>query len=82
MLIFVAAIYFLNKEGKCSIYELRPAGCRVYPLVYEPEEDDILIDTDCREAEWFANQVYQDEQLQFVRELGKRLIKETKTIKK
>lgn len=26
---------FFLKDGRCSIYEARPEGCRIYPLVYD-----------------------------------------------
>ena len=68
--------FFLNKEGQCTIYSIRPYGCRVYPLVYEPSDNDILIDEDCREVVWFSKQEYEEEQVDFVREIGKTLIKE------
>lgn len=70
--------FFLDNEGRCTIYSIRPFGCRVYPLVYEPSDDDILIDEDCREVVWFSKQKYEEEQVNFVRELGKTLIKEAK----
>lgn len=68
--------FFLNKEGKCSIYSIRPYGCRVYPLVYEPSDNDILIDEDCREVKWFSEQFYDEDQIDFVRKIGKTLINE------
>lgn len=68
--------FFLNNDGKCTIYSIRPVGCRVYPLVYEPSEDDILIDEDCREAVWFSKQLYDEEQIDFVRKVGKTIISE------
>ena len=70
--------FFLDKEGKCTIYSIRPYGCRVYPLVYEPSDDDILIDEDCREVEWFSKQEFEEDQIDFVRKIGNTLIKESK----
>jgi len=31
----------------CSIYEKRPVGCRLYPIVYNNDEKRVLLDTDC-----------------------------------
>jgi hypothetical protein len=33
------------KEGKCTIYDTRPPGCKLYP--FSPFNDDILLDTSC-----------------------------------
>lgn len=37
---------FLGPEG-CTVYEARPAGCRLYPLVWDPEEGRGMLDEDC-----------------------------------
>ena len=68
--------YFLNEDGKCSIYTIRPLGCQVYPLVFELSEGDVIIDEDCREVKWFAKQQYETEQLASVKELANTLLKE------
>ena len=68
--------YFLTEKGKCSIYDKRPMGCRVYPLVFELSENDVIIDDDCREVHWFAKQQYSKKQITFVKELANTLLKE------
>ncbi len=40
------ACFFL-KEGRCSVYEERPEGCRVYPLVYDLDTHKFVYDTVC-----------------------------------
>ncbi len=42
---------FLGEDGSCSIYEDRPLGCRLYPLVYDPERGVILDDLCPRRGE-------------------------------
>ena len=37
---------FLNDE-KCQIYENRPTGCRIYPLVFNETERQAVIDSLC-----------------------------------
>jgi Fe-S-cluster containining protein len=37
---------FLGPSNECLVYEDRPAGCRVYPLVYD-EERGIVLDEEC-----------------------------------
>lgn len=37
---------FLGPEG-CTVYEHRPAGCRLYPLVYDPEHGQGVLDPEC-----------------------------------
>ncbi len=38
--------YFL-REGICTIYAARPAGCRLYPLVYDEARGRGVMDTCC-----------------------------------
>ncbi|MHA1650457.1 MAG: YkgJ family cysteine cluster protein [Candidatus Helarchaeota archaeon] len=39
---------FLDLETKkCSIYEIRPVGCRFYPIIYNPYTKRCVIDRDC-----------------------------------
>ncbi len=39
---------FLNpKERKCSIYDIRPIGCRFYPVIYDPYLKKCVVDKDC-----------------------------------
>lgn len=38
---------FLDLDGKkCKIYEMRPLGCRLYPVVWDPERGAI-VDEEC-----------------------------------
>ncbi len=39
------ACYFL-KDNKCTIYENRPTGCRIYPLVLD-ESGKVVVDEVC-----------------------------------
>lgn len=38
--------YFL-KNGKCTIYEHRPLGCKLYPIVYDVEKKAATVDDFC-----------------------------------
>lgn len=42
----VARPCFFLKEGRCSVYASRPAGCRIYPLVLN-ERSRVVRDEDC-----------------------------------
>jgi Fe-S-cluster containining protein len=33
-----------SAEGMCSVYEVRPEGCRKYPIVLNPKDEAILDD--------------------------------------
>lgn len=55
--------YFLSNQGKCTIYENRPQGCQIYPLIYDFEFEKPVIDEDCREAVYFNKQKYSQSQL-------------------
>jgi dCTP deaminase len=39
--------YFLDPAGKCSEYQSRPEGCRLYPLILSEEMSDFLLDPLC-----------------------------------
>ncbi len=39
--------YFLDPDtGRCKIYDIRPMGCRLYPVVINPETGTCAIDTE------------------------------------
>ncbi|MCD6348741.1 MAG: YkgJ family cysteine cluster protein [Candidatus Korarchaeota archaeon] len=38
--------YFL-KDGRCSVYEHRPMGCRSYPVIFNPETMRCELDDLC-----------------------------------
>lgn len=40
------ACTFLGPDG-CTVYAHRPAGCRIYPLVLDPESGRGVLDADC-----------------------------------
>ena len=44
---------FFLKNNKCSIYDFRPQGCKLYPLVYDVSNNMIKIDTECPNRERF-----------------------------
>lgn len=37
---------FLGPDG-CTVYDDRPVGCRIYPLVYDPDRGMGVLDLDC-----------------------------------
>jgi Fe-S-cluster containining protein len=63
---------FFLKEKMCSIYENRPQGCRFYPLIYDFEEERVVIDKLCIHHQDFNVAVFQplfDKVLSFVLKL-------------
>ena len=50
---------FFLKEKRCSIYEDRPEGCRYYPLIYDLETDEFVIDDLCIHFHDFNPIIYQ-----------------------
>ena len=43
------ACFFL-REGRCGVYEGRPEGCRIYPLVYDVDSHKCVYDPVCTHA--------------------------------
>ena len=39
---------------RCSIYDHRPAGCRLYPIVYETNSRRAILDADCPQRQQFS----------------------------
>jgi uncharacterized protein len=40
-------VFYDLKNRKCSVYEDRPSGCRVYPVIFD-EETGIILDDICQ----------------------------------
>jgi Fe-S-cluster containining protein len=38
---------FLGRDGKCTVYEHRPDGCRLYPLVWDRDTNRVVRDDFC-----------------------------------
>ena len=45
-------IFLDPKTHKCKIYEYRPLGCRLYPLVYDVERRQVTIDPLCPQSKY------------------------------
>ncbi len=39
--------YFLDESNRCRIYEHRPIGCRIYPVVLDVETGRAVVDDIC-----------------------------------
>lgn len=72
--------FFLSDNGKCTIYENRPHGCRLYPLILNLETNETMIDFDCREQKWFRKQTFLENQVISVHALVNTLLLENEEI--
>lgn len=43
---------FHNKKH-CTIYPYRPTGCRLYPIVYQKDDNTAIIDAECPHPTYF-----------------------------
>jgi len=43
-------VFLDEKTGKCLVYDRRPLGCRLYPLVYDANEGKVIVDSLCPKA--------------------------------
>ena len=48
---------FLGEDNLCAIYDIRPAGCRFYPLIWDMDEEEAVIDDDCAQKGFFEKQL-------------------------
>jgi len=46
-------VFFDPTTKLCKIYEIRPEGCRFYPLIYDIDEKLCVLDQDCPRPELF-----------------------------
>jgi hypothetical protein len=40
-------IFFDFKQKSCLIYEIRPTGCKFYPMIFDVEKNICILDEDC-----------------------------------
>ena len=45
----------------CKIYEIRPQGCRFYPMIYDANKKKCIIDKDCPRFNLFYQDQYEFE---------------------
>lgn len=75
---------FFLKDKRCTIYDLRPQGCRFYPLIYDFEKSEIVIDELCLKHSEFDVDDYDalfEEVIVFVNEIISEKEKREKKIK-
>jgi Fe-S-cluster containining protein len=41
------------RQGRCSVYEHRPEGCEIYPLIFDRSTDRVIPDTFCPHSDEF-----------------------------
>ena len=46
-------IFLLPKTNTCKIYPFRPKGCQFYPMIYDLERDQCVLDIDCPHKQLF-----------------------------
>ena len=72
--------YFLSNEGECTIYDFRPEGCSLYPLILNLNTNEEMIDEDCREKDWFRKQTYYQSQIISINSLVSTLLLENENV--
>jgi uncharacterized protein len=40
-------VFYNSQERQCDVYAFRPAGCRVYPVVFDEEKGVVIVDFIC-----------------------------------
>ena len=64
------------KKGKCSIYEHRPVGCRLYPVVIDVETFEPLIDDECPNYNYFQKTLSNKKIVLEIKKVAKKLLEE------
>jgi uncharacterized protein len=52
-----------HNGDKCTLYENRPQGCRLYPVVYETDSKSAIIDSECPQKQYFPRSKSKEQQL-------------------
>jgi Fe-S-cluster containining protein len=61
------------EDGRCMVYENRPEGCRIYPLVYDVYSHKFISDKVClHSAEFKATRADKDRLKHLIRRIEKR----------
>ena len=69
---------FFLEDARCRIYENRPEGCRIYPLVYDVDSHKFIYDTVCpHSAEFKATRENKDRLKRLIRKLEREAAKKT-----
>ncbi len=69
--------YFFNEFSKtCKIYEVRPQGCRFYPMIYDNDKKKCVNDVECPRTHLFYQNQHQFKN--YCKELKEFLIKHLK----
>ena len=56
--------FFLQIDGLCSIYRIRPDGCRFYPWIWDLESHRVIPDDFCPYNEEFEQEKEKNNQLE------------------
>jgi Fe-S-cluster containining protein len=48
-------VFYEDKDRRCRVYAFRPAGCRVYPVIFD-EEKGIIVDYICNAQETISEE--------------------------
>jgi hypothetical protein len=64
-------VFYVREKRRCKVYELRPLGCRIYPVIYS-EEEGVVVDDLCP-----MNKTVSEAE---IRRKGKKLCRLLKTI--
>jgi len=54
--------FFLDR-GNCSIYDIRPLGCQLYPVIFDPDRGCAIKDTYCPWSDSFIVEKWHHELL-------------------
>jgi len=49
--------FFLDEQGRCTIYEIRPKGCQYYPIIWDMNSQEAVTDDYCPHHVKFDDQI-------------------------
>ncbi|MCS7185299.1 MAG: YkgJ family cysteine cluster protein, partial [bacterium] len=70
-------IFYDIIKKECKIYENRPIGCTLYPIMYDPIKNDITIDYSCPSANTVTEEELESKQVTLMKTI-KQIYKEAR----
>ena len=63
--------YFLDESNRCVIYDHRPIGCRIYPIIFDITSNRAIVDDLCPRKDKISKR-----ELKIAEKILRRLVKE------
>ncbi len=53
----INGVCFFLRDNKCIIYSSRPQGCKFYPIIFDLDKNNAIVDPDCPLAKSISSKI-------------------------